>query len=252
MKSLKIIILTLSGFLFFTSCLEDNGNFTSYPANAAVVTSFETYPGVLFISTSYGVFAANELKGKYNVGDCLYCSFKINYDSQPSRYYQTASEIKNIQDSPLNESGIVMLPHNSDSNVSYIDTASVDSILAIQFLNNYSSPYVDNHLFLSIGQIASNNQEYEYKLVSYPDSCDLEKIPYLYICAKKTNTSSAAVKETYRTQVFDMLSFVNEYKKDKEIKFYLKYKVGVDGNGNNIYQSATSSPIIIVLESDTE
>lgn len=241
MKSLSLFLVFTVTLFLFTGCLKDVENKeTFYPCPAVVVFN-PSDPGLCMINTSQcGVVAAPELNGKYEVDDCLYCSFSINYDHQPSRSYYTVGEVESIL---VKKSGMTML--NAEDEINSIDNASVDSLVNLSFINSVSNPYVQKRLFMAM--TVPSGKKYDYQLYSHPDSCDSKGIPYLYVCAERTDVSDQIEeKEKIDPRAFDISAFISSYVSgDGWIKFYLKYQAGVDNEGNKIYRLMKNNPIEI-------
>ncbi len=244
MKVMKFVFLfsTLSMFLL-TSCLDNVGNSQTFPIDNAVVQYSSYYPGVTFLNTSYGVVAAPELKNQgYSSGDCMFVAFTVDYDNQPSSSYLTASGITKDTYKKIAKTNIFMLDAGSQVISNEIDALSEDSIKTVGLVG--SVPCIDNNLFMGFDQLDGESQNYEYTLV-YSGSL-IDDVPVLYVCAKKSGTSSATPYGDFRYQAFDLTSFLFQYSdSENKFSFYLKYKTGVDAEGKNVYKSTTEKPITL-------
>ena len=232
MKMMRIIFLcsTLS-LLFFTSCLEDIGNSQTFPTDNAVIRYYPDFPGITFLCTAYGAVAAPDLeRSNYKQGDCLFVSFTIDYDNQPNSNYYSASKIKHEK---IGKTSIVMLDAGSQNVADTINKLSVDSIKTVGFTG--AMYCIDNNLFMAFDQIDAKIQNYDYQLVC-SGSLNNE-IPILYVCAKKSNISSATPFGDYRYQAFDLTPFLDQYAEDNIFSFYLQYKIGVNSDNKNVYLS---------------
>jgi len=77
-------------------------------------------------------------------------------------------------------------------------------------------------------------------------------IPTLYIRSKSIDASTGSSEKVCSRDgnnifAFDVANFVNYYREtvsnSGKVRFNLKYKIGVDGNGKDIYRPFMSNPI---------
>lgn len=232
MKMMRIVVLCSALSVFFlTSCFKGS-NTDTFATTNAVVSYYDEYPGMTFLQTYHGLFAAPTLNEKgYQEGDCMFASFSIDKGHQPTKNYYTLSDLNKID---LKKADIVMLNSNVHDINDTIAKLSVDSIKSVVY------PPVDvyciaNNLFLGFGQF-NTDISYEYQLV-YSDLL-IDKVPVLYICAKESSKASTISIGGYQYQAFDLTSFLARYADDEnKFSFYLRFKKGVDANGENEYAS---------------
>lgn len=238
MKTMKwIFAYSVLSLFFLTSCLEETGNRVTRESLAVVRMDND---GKIFLSTNYiydyGWIAAPQLDNRdLKDGDCLFISFTIDFDNQPSTNYYTATKIgyavidqADIEDKSTSE---------------IIEDEYTDSIIGMGYT------YLDNKLFIQTVQYAAQKQEYKYELVCNTDSIDEENNIYnLYLRASKNNTASGTLQNQVYSYAFDMVDFYNQHGSDGKISFNVKFKSGEDAEQNDIYSLVNLEPVTIVFE----
>jgi hypothetical protein len=245
MKSLlkSVSVLLLSVFCL-TSCLDDNDSNTVYFYYDEPVV-YEPVAESPFIRTAYDVFHAPDLADGSSLqkGDLLWSTFVVDLNNAPTpgpldgKFY-TATSFKytkvNIAD--------VILPEK-EAFESYL---SDDYSEPISSAGLYKS-FIDNSLFFGF-QHKEQGKGYVYELVLDPESEENGDYPTLYIRAKKVDiVPVSAYKKDEIIFAFQMSEFINYYRKSiantGPIRFNLKYKIGKDESGKDIYRAFLSNPL---------
>jgi len=242
-KLLAIPVLLTALSLGFVSCLDDDDKTTYYFYDEpAVVQSLSDNQAI--IRTAYGKFFVSEAENsKLEKGDLLWTSFTVDMNKQLSKDTLTAIGFKydNI------DSTKVTIPANKEEFESYLADSYSDSIdLAVLY-----KTYIDSLLFFKFTQKEISNQVREYELVLNPIIENSNKYPTLYIRAKTTAISSTGNQSNDEKEetifAFDMTEFIDYYRKNISEKtlvtFNLKYKVGENKEGGDIYKEFISNPI---------
>ena len=253
-KSLNILGVLIILLFQFTSCLknEDNGKpfYYFYDEPAAVIQTGD-YPLIRNQSDEFYVpgLAGDTLLKE---GDLLWTSFIVDLDNEKelppifSKFYYTAKYFKY----QIVDSARAILP---------ADTAAFRSYLSDDYSAPIESSVLYNYTIYSLWFFGfqqdgrSNQVRYTYELILNPE---IEKTgnsyPTLYIRSKPINTSPGNLKPAYSRDgnmifAFDAAGFVDYYRKaispTGPVRFNLKYKNGVDSNGNDIYRAFMSNPI---------
>jgi hypothetical protein len=227
-----------------TSCLDDNdSNSIYYYYDEPVV--YEPVAESPFIRTAYDTFHVSDLAdaGSLQKGDLLWSTFTVDLNNEATpgpadgKFY-TATHFKytkvNITD--------VILPEKE----------AFDSYLSDDYSESISSAglyrsYIDNSLFFGFKHKEQNNG-YTYELVMNPEEDNNSAYPTFYIRAKKvTIVPVSDYKKDEIIFAFNMSEFINYYRKSISntgpIKFNLKYKIGEDTNGKDIYREFLSNPL---------
>ncbi len=231
-KIINVLALVMVGML--ASCNTDPG--PDYYNNVPAIVHYDNSQQ-LFIKTSYGLFAAPELAGKYFIeGQCLWTSFIVDPDNQPSEGITTASSMQYIE---VDHTAAEKVESLIDSYMDPIDDAVLYALT------------VGNTLFFGFEHQAPKGQIYDYEIIFNEEKVideDGVKTPILYIKALKRNvpseTTITTVGEFY---AFDMTVLLDYMKAQNptigKIKLYLEYKTGVDTEGNDVYKKFHDYPV---------
>jgi len=229
----------------FTGCLnyDDNKNPVYYFYDEPVVV---TYTGdfLLVNNQSYSFYVSGLTDNtSLKEGNLLWTSFTVDIEEQPptvfSVHYYTARHFRY----QTVDSARVIIPENVEEFQSYLADDYSEPI-ELSLLHKY---IIDRLWFFSFKHRDHSNHIYE--LILNPELED-SIYPTLYIRSKKVNTSNEQqAKDHLNREVFafDVTDFA-PYNKEKNsssdvIRFNLKYKVGVDSEGNDIYRGFSSNPI---------
>ena len=244
MKKLLVIPFLFILSLGFVSCLDndDDNPVYSFYHEPAIVKSFSNNQTI--IKTAYGNFFVSESESsKLEIGDLLWTSFTVDMNNQPTKDTLTATYFRyNTIDSTK-----VTIPVDKEDFKSHLSNSYSDAFdLAVLY-----KTYVDSLLFFNFTQKEAPNKTREYELVLNPEIENNNDFPTLYIRAKTTelkstdNYSNKGKDETIFA--FDMTEFIDYYRKNisktAPVTFNLKYKVGEDKDGKDIYREFKSNPI---------
>jgi hypothetical protein len=212
--------------LGFSSCLKSGDNISYYSDVPAIVgISSDTYQPTII--TSSGTFLAPELQNVLYTelveGDAVWAYFNVNYD-QPteSGTYQAynISVYKIATGWPQATGGGGSQAGNFDIPISNITVYDL----------------VQNDLFIVFEHTTvPTDQQMTYEMTY--DGNDTSSEPVIYLRAKKDGSESASSVGTLQYPFsFNMSSFFSTHKdSNNKVKFKVKYKTGVDANGNDQY-----------------
>jgi len=181
-------------------------------------------------------------------GNLLWTSFIVDLDDQEqvdavpcTKQYMAKSFRYETVDSAK-----VIIPENAEVFESYLSD-DYSGAISLAVLYNYR---IDSLWFFGFRQQDRSN--YTYELILNPEmETGSDNIPTLYIRAKQVipsiaNSGNARSKDG-NIFAFDVAGFVNYYREtisnSGAVRFNLKYKIGVDANGKDIYRSFMSNPI---------
>jgi len=252
MKSFIKVFGVLSLLLILlTSCLKDDNDrrpvyfFYDEPV---VVNQTGTLPVVRNESYLFyvpGLVNDTALKA----GNLLWTSFIVELDNQKNgepaagayQYTVVSFRYETV------DSAKVIIPANAEAFNSYLSddySATID----LSVLYNYR---IDSLWFFGFRQ--KDRFNYTYELILNPEmETGSNNIPTLYIRAKHIDASTGSSDKAYSRDgnnifAFDVADFVNYFREtisnSGKAHFNLKYKTGVDANGNDIYRSFISNPI---------
>ena len=224
MKKVFIPFLSLLIFIL-SSCNKDGDDIRNYSDVPAIVAfSSETFQPTII--TSLGTFLAPELqKFLYTAvveGDAIWTYFTVNYDK----------------------------PDDSGANIAYdltfakIETAgaratwggeSVDGSYNIPIEKMWIADVFNNRMFLVFEITVPNDQKMMYEMTYDLNEKDN---PEVYIRAKKNNPEGSGITTTvYYPFAFNMSHFFSTYKSaDNLVKFKIKYKIGINVEGNDQFE----------------
>ncbi|MDR3340984.1 MAG: hypothetical protein LBT25_13035 [Candidatus Symbiothrix sp.] len=242
--SFKIYFLFICLVMGFTSCLneEDANNIVYFYDEPAMFVPDGEKP---FIYTAYETFYVPDLVDNTTLkeGDLLWTSFIVD-TSKPSvqhadsKYYATIGfKYKTV------DSASVVVPEASAEFETYLsDDYSETFHSAVLYRSS-----IDKILFFGFKQEEKSDDTYIYELVMNPKIEDSNGYPSLYIRAKKSETELASQWKDEIIFAFQMGEFVNYYKDNVShtgpVKFNLKYKIGTDSEGKDVYRGFMSNPL---------
>ena len=239
-------------FLFLiqlTSCLNDDNSktpFYYFYDEPVVVTQTGAFPSVR--NESY-MFNVPGLAGDtvLKAGNLLWSSFIVELGARGDVDYLANSVYQYTAESFRYErvdSANVTIPESAEAFKSYLSD-DYSAVIALSVLYNYR---IDSLWFFGFRQQDRSN--YTYELVLNPEiESGSSNIPTLYIRAKKISDTSnkAYSRDGNAIFAFDAADFVKYYREtisnNGRVRFNLKYKTGVDANGNDIYRPFMSNPL---------
>ena len=207
----RILVVALVLGMALVSCL-DGENKSTYRSGAVVVFSPEI--GGLGMYTPFqGAMSIPELQGQdLEDGDCIYTTYTINYDKQPTGTYYTATDVR-YQKLPKRE----VITVSGDMVDEYNDT--------IVTIFPSSSPYFMGNLFVQAVQKGSIGQQYKLKLICNTDSIDEKGVNTVFLKSTKSNESTQSNSVEINTmEAFDLNPLISAYGKDTTINEQ-KYRV---------------------------
>jgi len=248
-NSLKIFGVLFILLFQFTSCLDNDDRKLVYYFydEPVVVNQMGEYP---FVRNQSVLFYVPGLVNNMSLkeGDLLWASFIVDSDNQEQP--DLSSNIKSYTARSFQYKTI-----DSTKVIIPADAAEFESYLS----DDYSAPIessvlygynIDSLWFFGFMQRDRPNQlSYAYELILNPE-IESGNYPTLYIRSKQVNASTeyqAKDRLNRRVFAFDVADFVNYYREKISstdvIQFNLKYKIGTDSNGKDIYKEFMSNPI---------
>ena len=251
MKRVFLIYGVLFVVLFqFISCLsndERNPVYFFYD-EPVVVSQMGVYPFICNDSYSFYVPELSE-DTTLKVGDLLWSSFIVDLDDKdyPSVLSTFNYTAKNFRYQYV-ESSKVIIPTNVEEFKTFLSDDFSEPV-ELSVLYRYT---IDSLWFLGFKHKDNSNQlHYTYELILNPEiENSSNNYPTLYIRSKQINSTVAdQAKDEQGRKVFsfDVADFANYYREEissnELVKFNLKYKTGVDSNGDDIYKEFMSNPM---------
>ncbi|GHT51534.1 hypothetical protein AGMMS49982_09210 [Bacteroidia bacterium] len=239
-KLFKFSVLSVL-MLGFAACSSDDGGKPVYSIydEPAVVESVGELPT---IRTAYGKYSVASLANSTSVaeGSLLWVAFM--FERNPSdKELPAAQGFKYFEI----DSTKVAVPANAAEFEAYLSDSYSDSIELAMLYNTY----IDSMLFFKFTQKAAENQRFDYELVCNPDlERDAQNIPTLYIRTKKVDGPTTRTSQSQGANTIfgiEMAEYIAYYKVRfaGEVKFHLKYKIGTDKDGKDVYRAFKSNPI---------
>jgi hypothetical protein len=238
-KKNLLFILLLAGVIISTeSCIENGGNKSFY--NTLAVISEKSTAGV-FMNTQefpyYGPIAAPSLNN-LNVGDCIYGSYLLDFDHQPTNEYLTATET-NFQ--------VVKKDAFFVSRGEMIDAYN-DSIFSARIA---TAEYFNGNLFIETVPKGSVKEQYDFELVLNLDSIS-NGIHTAFLKSKKIDGSTH--NSGLRFVAFDVNYAITAFGRDTVVNsqhfgilsLNLKYQIG-ENEGVPVYTQLDNKPVEIVV-----
>jgi hypothetical protein len=229
--------------LGFAACNDDSGEpvYSIYDEPAVVESVGETPT----IRTAYGKYSVASLANSSSVeeGSLLWVAFMVDMNNQPNKELLAAQNFKYFEI----DSTKVTLPADAAEFETYLADSYSDSIELAMMYNTY----IDSMLFFKFSQEAAENQKFDYELVCNPEMEDgALNIPTLYIRSKKADGASTRTWEPAHSGAntifgFEMSEYITYYKAKfaGPVKFNLKYKIGTDKDGKDVYRGFKSNPL---------
>ena len=253
-------VLQIFGVLFIllfqlTSCLDDDNRkpIVYFYDEPVVVSATGGHP--LVRSESY-LFYVPGLADNTSLkeGDLLWTSFIVDWDGETSTdlpSYTKQYTVGNFRYQTV-DSAKVIIPETNEAFNSYLSDDYSASI-ELSVLYKYT---IDSLWFFGFKhQNQSNQLRHTYELILNPEiENSNNNYPTLYIRSKQINaneTSGNAHSHDGNIFAFDVADFLKYYKEnhaemlasDGQIGFNLKYKTGVNEDGNDTYREFMSNPI---------
>jgi len=252
MKSfIKVLGVSFLLLIQLTSCLKDDNDrkpvyyFYDEPV---VVDQMGDHPIVR--NESYLFYVPGLVDNTVlKAGNLLWTSFIVDLDDQKCAnpaaddYQYMAKGFRY----GMVDSAKVIIPASAEAFNSCLSddySAAID----LSVLYNYR---IDSLWFFGFRQ--RDHFDYVYELILNPEmETGSSNIPTLYIRSKSTGASTGSSDKAYSRDgniifAFDVADFVNYYREtvsnSGKVRFNLKYKIGVDANGKDVYRSFMSNPI---------
>jgi hypothetical protein len=231
MKNLVFPILGVLMFGFF-GCMKPGDNINNLELPAIVGVNYDTFQPT--ITTSVGTFLAPELSSvlysELFDGDAIWAYFSVNYDQPTTSGDYIAYDISYGKV----DIGWTQATVGGESTSGEFDI-SITKMWAIDLIGNI--------MFFVFEQTAPNNQKMTYEL-TYDSGETSENV--VYIRAKKDYPESSETNVTLQYPfAFNMYSFFMTHKDaDNVVKFKIKYKTGVDDDGNDQYGNYDEGSLI--------
>ena len=251
-------VFKISGVCFIllfqlTSCLNDDekGSIYHFYDEPVVVSDTGEYASVRSEAYSFyvpGLAGDTTLKKD----GLLWTSFIVDTEEKPplafDTHYYTARHFRY----QTVDSTKVIIPAGDNEFKSYLSDDYSDPI-ELSVLYKYT---IDSLWFFGFKHRNHSNQlRYTYELVLRPEiENQSNEYPTLYIRSKQINSEKAlgnAHSKDGNIFAFDVTDFAKYYKEnyaekiasDGQIRFNLKYKTGVNTEGNDTYREFMSNPI---------
>jgi hypothetical protein len=242
-KLIKLGVLFLSVFVF-TNCLDDNDNKPIYYFydEPAVIDSLGDNS---IVRTPHGKFLVSTIGGdSLKIGDLLWTAFRVDpNDGVPESTSTKQHKATNFSYKKV-DSTKVILPADTTEFKSYLS----DDYSAFIYEAVLYRDYIDKLLFFGFRrETVSDNLTFKYEMILNPEIEAQNGYPTFYIRSQKMDLVESHSGHRETIFAFDMTEFLRNYKEsssDKKIvKFNLKYKVGVDEEGKDVYREFKSNPI---------
>jgi|GEM_PF-2633619 len=238
----KLFVIPFLFILLFgaVSCLDDSEPIFYFSDEPAMVENLGATP---IIKTPHGKFIVPGLAEEaLNEGNLLWTSFYVDMNKQAN---EDSLVVAGFRYTNVNKEK-VELPEDVEV---FNEFLKDDYSAPFQSAELYSL-YIDHYLFFGFYH-HNTTQKYSYEIIGNPEIEGSGEYPTLYIRAKKDSVSedsSTADKKGRIIAAFDMAKFLDKYGKEigegkKSVKFNLKYKVGTDTDGKDIYREFLSNPI---------
>ena len=243
MKTKRFIIFGIISVMFsfvFVSCLEDNENVNDdlyqFIYEPIIVAKND---GETIMKTQYGDILAPQLS-QANPRDYYLVNFMMDKTIQPYTAFRLQTKqmgvdtIKVVSSIPSDDYDAPI----ADVKI-YLQDPNVDILRSSPILPIFLS--IDSTFF--INPYFNNHSVHELKFLLLTNATDQgDQIPSLYLHARPTTKDIS--KMCYGLNMSTLLQ-QPEYAGKKSIQFNLKFKSGVDGNGNDVYKDYKHNPIEI-------
>jgi hypothetical protein len=241
MKNLiKFSVLFLFG-LGLAGCLNDDHNKTIYYFydEPAVIESLGDNS---VIRTPHGKFLVPSLGDKsLATGTLLWSAFTVYPDEAvPGHVYKKANDFKY---KTVDSAKVILPADNAEFNSYLSDNYTAFIYDAVLYRN-----YIDSLLFFGFYRSEPSDKfAFKYEIIRNPKIESANGYPTFYIRSKKIDLAEKHFMGGETVFAFDMTEFINDYKtnnpKKGPVKFNLKYKVGLDEEGKDVYREFRSNPI---------
>jgi hypothetical protein len=247
MKKRVKIFMVFSGVLLLTNCMPESeyskNNMVYFLDEPAQVESLDTE----LIRSAHGIFKVFSLKNTpLETGNLLWTSFTVDMNEASHSDYYTAIDFHY----QVVDSAKVIIPFEPAEFRQYLSDSYTEPIHEAVLYKDY----LDKLLFFGFrkGPLADNSMS-DYEIILNPEKENGH--PTFYIRSKKTGTTPSYTHTVHESHgkrdetvfAFDMTEFIAYYEKHisntGSVWFNLKYKVGEDNNGNDIYREFRDNPI---------
>ena len=239
-KKLLFAFLLLGIVFGLESCL-DGDNVSSF-RSAAVIVDNHTTGGVVMSIPYYGLVSVPSLQNKLSDGDCIYASYTINFDKQPTSDRVTVTDVEYLL---LPKRGVRM---DSGDMINEYN----DSILGVQLSSSLS---FYGNLFVQAVQQGRSGQEYELELICNPDSIDANGVNTVFLKSKAIKSGSGDnLVDIGTMEAFDLNPLISAYGKDtivsdqrcKVLSLNFKYQIS-DEEGVPVYHLFNNGAIEVMV-----
>lgn len=224
--------------LCLSSCMK-SGNVQHYYDVPAVVKMEPTIGQPVLITTKE-VFVAPELREYFQYailqeGEAVLAAFSLDPDQEPIQGYRTVLEFDCFQ------VGITAVAEEKD-----VDKTA---FLPIQKIEPFA---LIVHEKILVMYVAFNHnttfRKYAYTITYEPD--ETAEIPMLSIRARAVGDEYPTASESLWPYVFEMYDYIQTLPKDaqNQVRINLRYKTGVDNDGNEVWTTYANNPLIIPLK----
>lgn len=236
----KVLVIPFIFFLSFglISCDDDSSSTVFFYDEPALIESVTDASAL--IKTAYGRFNVTLPSGATPVsaGDLLLATFSVDMDQSGD----APMPVNGFRFISLNHSDVI-IPESPEKFTEHLSDSYSDSIRLAGLKNSY----VDYFLFFEFSHFSPSGGTFDYELVCNPEVEEGDNIPTLYIRARETGQALLTESTTGKYYfAFNMAEYVNYYIKHnpdaKTVRFNLKYKIGMDKEGNDLYRSFQSNP----------
>ena len=229
---MKKVIFALVAILMFglSGCFKTGDNITTYPYGPAIVGYSSTFQPLII--TPLGICLAPELQSKLTAGELyegsvIWTCFTINHDQKTASgdYIAYSLDWDTVD---------IYMPFATDGGAGSGDyDFPIADVEVISWFRNY--------MFVLFGHTASGNQAVDYEMTF--DYNETGVYPEVFIRAKKNGQGSSNEVFIERFCAFHMGNFVNMHlNSENMLIFDIKYKTGVDDDGNDKYNGWRSNP----------
>ena len=242
-KIFLFALFTVGLSIGLTGCLGDDNKITT--SDYAIVGHNSAMGGITLTTYYIPEFAAPELEEKVNEGDCVFVTYTINYDDQPSKSYVTATDVK--LNSVFDQSKYIF-----SLNPVVLDDPEYNKAIL-----NVSVPCIfKGKFFAQISTQSFSEQTVDYSLICAPSDVDAEGNMILYIKAKISGKESGTQSSAAEVHVFDIADLIKEYGKVesnqqgasyRHISVLIKYCSDIDGSGICSYKTLSTQAITLYM-----
>ena len=237
----KTVFFALCVLLYgLSGCMKNDNNIEYYSYIPALIGGTISQP--LLVTSEASLYAPDLQKHllSYDLvdGDVVLSWFEIDRDNQPNGDMLTASNVmcaKMEKVRAQRTSGGASLSndyHFRINNLSFYD-AIFDN-------------HLGNFLFIVFEHYAADEDDFVYEMTYEINEND--PIPTVYVRAKKTGTGIVSSGNIEYLGAFDITWMVQEMASQgvdsNKIQFNIKFKTGVDDDGNDVFTSWSKNPFV--------